>query len=70
MCLETERSEWTGENPRRNGPFAVDDGFVEALKVFGQPELMATDVEDVRLEDVKGDTETSVVVAPVSRATK
>ncbi|SHG69459.1 hypothetical protein SAMN05444169_3701 [Bradyrhizobium erythrophlei] len=43
---------------------------VEAMKVFGQPELMATDVEDVRLEDVKGDTETSVVVAPVSRATR
>jgi hypothetical protein len=27
MCLETERSEWTDENPRRNGLFLLHDGF-------------------------------------------
>jgi hypothetical protein len=43
---------------------------VDALSVFGQPELLATDTEQVRLEIVKGAAETSTVVAPLSRSTK
>ncbi len=35
MCLETERSEWTGENPCRNGPFADDDGFYGSGRLDG-----------------------------------
>jgi hypothetical protein len=48
--------------------FPVVD-VVEAISAFGQPELLVTDTEQVRLEVVKGDTETSTVVAPVSRST-
>ena len=42
---------------------------IEALKVFSQPELIVTDAESVSLEVLKGDTETSTLVAPVSRST-
>jgi hypothetical protein len=42
---------------------------IDALKVFGQPELIATNSEQVRLENVAGDAETSTLVAPVSRNT-
>lgn len=48
--------------------FPVVD-VIDALKYFGQPELLVTDTEQVRMEDVKGDTETSTLVAPMSRAT-
>jgi hypothetical protein len=40
---------------------------IDALKIFSQPELLETDQEKVSLEDVKGDTETETLVAPVSR---
>ena len=43
---------------------------VEALSVFGQPELLETETEQVSLEDVKGDTQTSTLVAPLSRRIK
>jgi hypothetical protein len=49
--------------------FPVVD-VIEVLKVFSQPELIETDTEQVRLEDVKGDTKTSTLVAPVSRSTE
>ncbi len=48
--------------------FPVVD-VIDALKHFGQPELLVTDTEQVRLVDVKGDTETSTLVAPLSRNT-
>jgi hypothetical protein len=40
---------------------------LDALKVFGQPELIATDTEQVRIQGVRGDPETKTLVAPVSR---
>lgn len=43
---------------------------IDALKIFSQPELLATDTETVSLEVVKGDTETSTLVAPVSLNTE
>ncbi len=43
---------------------------VEALSIFSQPELIATDTEQVSLEIVKGNTETSTLVAPLSRTTE
>jgi hypothetical protein len=43
---------------------------IEGLKFFSQPELIATKVDEVRREDLQGDTETSVVLAPLSRNTK
>jgi len=46
---------------------AVD--VIEALKTFAQPELLETDRETVSLEDVKGDAETAMIVAPISRST-
>lgn len=45
--------------------FPVVD-VIDALKYFGQPELLKTDVETVSIEDVKGDSETETFVAPVS----
>jgi hypothetical protein len=48
--------------------FPVVD-VVEALGVFGQPELLETNTGQVSLEIVKGETETSTVVAPLSRST-
>lgn len=50
---------------RREYP-AVD--VIEALKVFSQPELLETKSEQVSLEDVKGDAETNMIVAPLSRS--
>lgn len=52
---------------RREFP-AID--VIEALRTFAQPELLETDSEQVSLEDVKGDAETSMIVAPISRITK
>jgi hypothetical protein len=49
--------------------FPVVD-VIEALKFFSQPELIATKVDEVRREDLQGDTNTSVVVAPLSRTIK
>jgi hypothetical protein len=51
---------------RREFP-AVD--VVEAMSVFSQPELLKTDANTVRLEDLAGDPATSTVVAPISRTT-
>ena len=48
--------------------FAAVD-VIDALQIFAQPELLQTDREQVSLEDVKGDTETSMIVAPISRST-
>ena len=48
--------------------FAAVD-VIEALKTFAQPELLETERETVSLEDVKGDAETSMIVAPISRLT-
>lgn len=42
---------------------------VEALKIFGQPELLETRNKDVDLETLKGETLTDLMVAPVSRKT-
>ena len=50
---------------RREFP-AVD--VIEALKTFSQPELLATVLENVALEEVKGDGDTSTILAPISRA--
>lgn len=49
---------------RREFP-AMD--VIDALRVFSQPELLETDSEQVTLEDVRGDAETAMVVAPLSR---
>lgn len=43
--------------------------IIEALKAFGQPELLETDTEQADLQNVQGDTETSTLVAPLSRNT-
>jgi hypothetical protein len=43
---------------------------VEALRVFGQPELLETTNKDVGLETLKGNTATDMIVAPISRITK
>ena len=43
---------------------------LDALKVFGQPELIDTDTGDVDLTDVVGDASTSTLVAPMSRTLK
>lgn len=49
---------------RREFP-AVD--VIEALRIFAQPELLATNSEQVNLDEVKGQSETSTVIAPLSR---
>lgn len=49
---------------RREFP-AVD--VIEALKTFSQPELLITDRETVALEEVKGDADTSTILAPISK---
>lgn len=46
--------------------FPVVD-VIDALKLFGQPELLVTDAEQVAVEDVVGDTDTSTLLAPLSR---
>lgn len=40
---------------------------LDALKIFGQPELISTETEQVDLTDVVGDASTATVVAPMSR---
>lgn len=43
---------------------------IEALRVFGQPQLLVTDTEQVKLERYSGEpSTTSMLVAPVSRTT-
>jgi hypothetical protein len=42
---------------------------IEALAVFSQPELLATDEKKVGLESLQGVAETGTLIAPVSRAT-
>ncbi len=41
---------------------------IEDLRIFGQPELLKTVVDEVQRQDVQGQTDTSVVLAPLSRA--
>lgn len=38
---------------------------IAALKIFAQPELIATDEEQVDLEALKGDSETQNIIAPI-----
>lgn len=40
---------------------------IEDLRIFGQPELLKTVVGEVARQDLKGETDTSVLVAPLSR---
>lgn len=42
---------------------------IDALRIFAQPELLVTNTKTVSLQDVKGETDTDTLVAPVSRAT-
>jgi hypothetical protein len=45
-------------------------GVIEAIKIFGQPELLVTDDKQVGLQTLKGEqTATDTLVAPLSRAT-
>jgi hypothetical protein len=39
---------------------------IDALRIFAQPELLETQAETVSLQNVRGDTETDTLVAPVS----
>jgi hypothetical protein len=48
--------------------FPVVD-VMEALKVFGQPELLDSDDKQVDLFEIKGDAETGTLIAPLSRTT-
>jgi hypothetical protein len=49
---------------RRDFP-AID--VIAALKIFSQPELFVTAADQVQLEGVKGESETTTLVAPISR---
>ncbi|MEP6786680.1 MAG: hypothetical protein ABI898_13225 [Sphingomonadales bacterium] len=49
---------------RREFP-AVD--VIEALKTFSQPDLLMTDRETVALEEVQGEADTSMILAPISK---
>ena len=40
---------------------------LDALKVFGQPELISTDAEQVNITEVTGDAITDTLIAPMSR---
>jgi hypothetical protein len=42
---------------------------MDVLVTFGQPELLVTDGKQVGLEEYKGDSETSTLIAPISRDT-
>jgi hypothetical protein len=42
-------------------------GVIEAIAVFGQPELLVTDDKRVDLQTLKGDSATDTLVAPLSR---
>jgi hypothetical protein len=46
--------------------FPVVD-VIDALAAFAQPQLLETETEQVSLQDVAGDAETSTLVAPMSR---
>lgn len=48
--------------------FPVAD-VIEALEIFSQPELLATDSKQVELQALQGESETGTLIAPVSRAT-
>jgi hypothetical protein len=48
--------------------FPVID-VIEAIGIFGQPELLVTDDKQVGLQTLKGQTATDTLVAPLSRAT-
>ena len=55
---------------RREFP-AVD--VIEALKIFSQPELLETELEQVSVENVRigtmdGENSTSTLVAPISQS--
>jgi hypothetical protein len=43
---------------------------IEAIRIFGQPELLATDDKQVELQTLKGKTAIDTLVAPLSRATE
>jgi len=43
---------------------------IDAIKVFGQPELLATDDKQVALQTLKGQTAIDTLVAPLSRSTE
>lgn len=40
---------------------------IDALKIFSQPELISGDTDDVSIEDIRGDTDTRDIVAPIGR---
>jgi hypothetical protein len=42
---------------------------MDVLKVFGQPELLETDADQVSIQDVTGDAITDMILAPLSRRT-
>lgn len=46
--------------------FPVID-VIDAISVFGQPELLVTDDKQVEIETLQGESETDMVVAPLSR---
>ena len=48
--------------------FPVVD-VIEALQVFSQPELLATDAKQVDLQSLQGQAETGTLIAPMSRNT-
>ena len=43
---------------------------IDAIGIFGQPELLATDDKQVELQTLKGRTAIDTLVAPLSRATE
>jgi hypothetical protein len=43
---------------------------IEAIGIFGQPELLATDDKQVKMQTLKGQTAIDTLVAPLSRATE
>jgi hypothetical protein len=47
--------------------FPVVD-VIEAISVFGQPELLSTDDKQVDLQELKGEASTDMMVAPISRS--
>jgi len=49
--------------------FPVVD-VIDAIKIFGQPELLTTDETQVGMQSLKGQAATDMVVAPVSKETK
>jgi hypothetical protein len=47
--------------------FAVID-VIDAIGVFGQPQLLATDDKQVALQNLKGQAAVDTLVAPISRS--